>query len=1131
MKKILGLDLGTNSIGWSLIEKDNTDGRIIDMGVRIFPEGVENLGDGQNEMSKNASRRDARQTRRQGFRRKLRKRILLKTLAQHNMCPISVTEAASFKASDALPVSEELKEWFYLNPYELRSKALKEQLSLLELGRVFYHMGQRRGFQTNSRDAGEDGTIFSGTPKDGKVGIDETREHISQNTLGSYLKEIYPEDNDSYRDGLPRIRNRYTTRQMYVDEFEKIWSKQASFNTELNDELKELFGGRKRESAYIKDGILFFQRPLRSQKHTIGKCQFEPSKAKCPLSAIDFELYRAHQFVNSIEYNGSFLNEKEREIVINELLSKEKPKFSAVRKKLKLQSDDYKFNYKDDDVCPGTCTISQLSNKKFFGASWFDKSEKEQEDIWHVLFSFDDRAKLKEYAAKQWGFNEVQQTAISKFNLKKGYANLSRKAIRNILPFLQMGYSYDVATALGGVKNAFGNKWESLTESDKDFIITNVPAIAHSNIKGGYIDHLRNMLIEEFGMDESRLKKLYHHSTNIHVGEILDLLPVSAEADREIQKVRNPVVIQALFELRKVVNAVIEKYGKPDVIKIELARDLKMSKDKRREVRIEQKRLEAVNEHIVSELNHHGIRPNHNSILKYKLWIECEKTCPYSGRSISFEQLFGGSGEVQIEHIMPWSRSLDDSFMNKTLCFADINRKKGDRTPYEYFSKEFGEAKWEQVKTRAISLFYDVKHHPEKYFPNRYRKYKRFVAKKFDDDFISRQLNDTRYISKEASNYLKKICTNVQVAPGISTATLRHHWGLNSILSGNENKTRDDHRHHAIDALTMACTERGHLQQLSRINKYSSLNEISSVEDPWNGFRNDAEKSANDILISHKKNNKVITVRKVYSKKNGRNHTNLGVSVRGQLHKETVFGKPKNMADGTYHVRKPLESIITDTHVSKIVDTRIRKLIEDRIQQLGGYKVKNVPKDAFFSYDDDGNRIPLIKLPNRNGDAVPVLRVRMKEVLRKAVAVKAGQNRYVDPQNNHHVLIYEKEDGTLAEEVVQFWTAAERKVQKQEVVQLPAGGKHIVAKLSENDMFLIDPNGKVEHWGDVPKNELSNYLYRVQKISSSYYTFRKHLASTLNNTEEEFSIRSFKKWEECVPQAVEVDATGTIHLK
>src|SRR5690606_25048679 len=145
----------------------------------------------------------------------------------------------------------------------------------------------------------------------------------------------------------------------------------------------------------------------------------------------------------------------EKGILIEELFKKEKMKFSALRKKLKRAGSEFQFNYKDDDSIVGTYTISNLSNKKFFGEKWFDLSEKEQEDIWHVLYSFEDRDKLKIYAKEKWRFNEEQAESISKFNLKDGYVNLSRNAINNILPFLIDGFIYDIAVTLGGVKNAF----------------------------------------------------------------------------------------------------------------------------------------------------------------------------------------------------------------------------------------------------------------------------------------------------------------------------------------------------------------------------------------------------------------------------------------------------------------------------------------------------------------------------------------------------------------------------------------------------------------------------------------------------------------------------------------------------
>ena len=199
MAKILGLDLGTNSIGWALIE-DNQN-KILGLGTRIFPMGVENLGDGEGEISKNASRTGARGIRRQFFRRRLRKQILLKALSENKMCPLEASDFQEWKRNKRFPI-EKLTTWFALNPYELRQKALIEKLSLEEIGRIFYHLIQRRGFLSNSRKGGsDDGTIFKGNPKEGKIGITETQKNIEDKTLGAYLFEIYPKENQPFQDG------------------------------------------------------------------------------------------------------------------------------------------------------------------------------------------------------------------------------------------------------------------------------------------------------------------------------------------------------------------------------------------------------------------------------------------------------------------------------------------------------------------------------------------------------------------------------------------------------------------------------------------------------------------------------------------------------------------------------------------------------------------------------------------------------------------------------------------------------------------------------------------------------------------------------------------------------------------
>src|SRR5690554_1869377 len=383
MARILGLDLGTNSIGWALI--DDVQNKILGIGSRIFPMGVENLGDGDGEISKNATRTGARGVRRQFFRRRLRKKVLLKALSEYGMCPLNHQDFENWKKTKQFP-AEKLAPWFALNPYELRHKALNEKLSMEEIGRIFYHLIQRRGFLSNSRKGGsDDGTIFKGNIKEGKIGITETQESIQDKTLGSYLFEIYPKENQPFQNGLERIRNRYTTRKMYVDEFELIWNKQSQFHTVLSDDLKTIIGGRKQD-GYLEDGVLFHQRPLRSQKHLVGNCSFEPSKTKCPISAIPNEMRRIREWVNTVECNGKKILQEEREKMIAVLLSKEKPPFKNLKKAIGKVEANYKFNYKDEDKIVGTHTISNLSNKKFFGKQWFEFSEKEQEDIWHVLY-------------------------------------------------------------------------------------------------------------------------------------------------------------------------------------------------------------------------------------------------------------------------------------------------------------------------------------------------------------------------------------------------------------------------------------------------------------------------------------------------------------------------------------------------------------------------------------------------------------------------------------------------------------------------------------------------------------------------------------------------------------------------
>ncbi|HLN96181.1 MAG TPA: type II CRISPR RNA-guided endonuclease Cas9, partial [Flavobacterium sp.] len=809
---------------------------------------------------------------------------------------------------------------------------------------------------------------------------------------------------------------------------------------------------------------------MKSQKTLVGKCTFEPSKTKCPKSAIAYELFSVYQWVNTVECNGVKLTEDEREKVAQFLLRTEKCDFSRVRKLLGRESAQFKFNYKDQDKITGTHTISNLSSKKFFGESWFSFSEKEQEDIWHILYFFDSKTRLKEYAMNHWQFDASKADAIADFHLKDTYGSLSRKAIQHILPFLKQGFTYDTAVVLGGIRNVFGTRWDDLTEEQKRFLTDNVPDIISTRIKGGFIGAIRNMLEKEFGVTETPSRRLYHHSASIQVSEIRDFLPTGKQADAQIQSIRNPVVITALFELRTLINSLIKDYGPLDEIKIEMARDLKASRMQRNKMRNEQQRLERENDRVKKRLLEEGQRITHTNMLLYKLWEECKNTCPYTGQPIPLHKLF--SGEVQIEHIHPWSRSLNDSFLNKTLCYTDENRRKGDRTPYEFYGGD--EQNWSAVKERALKLFSDTKE-----YPNAYKKFQRFVQQQFDDDFASRQLNDTRYISREAKNYLTQVCSKVTVLPGQMTANLRQKWGLDNILNEANTKNRGDHRHHAIDALVVACGRVAHLQELSRWNSYNRSYDLREFPLPWPSFRFDAERATESLLVSHRQLLKTITVRHHVTHKNGKTYINKGIAARGQLHKEFSYGrrKPPGSENETYHIRKGVETIKSKKHIDNVVDSTIRELILKRVQELGGFTNDTIPSTTFFTTQDDGKRIPQLFLPNKNGSPVPILKVRMKETMNKAKQVRRDTNLFVNPRNNHHVVIFEQQNGKLDKEVISLWEVVERKKQGLPIVSLPVEGRRIIETFSINDMFLLYKKEEEINWVDPDYRELSEYLY------------------------------------------------------
>lgn len=306
---------------------------------------------------------------------------------------------------------------------------------------------------------------------------------------------------------------------------------------------------------------------------------------------------------------------------------------------------------------------------------------------------------------------------------------------------------------------------------------------------------------------------------------------------------------------------------------------------------------------------------------------------------------------------------------------------------------------------------------------------------------------------------------------------------------------------------------------------------------PWKTFLENARHVVHNILVSHKKTDNLLTIRTHKTKRDGKVYMNIGIAARGQLHKETVYGKRKapGEEDYTFHVRKPVESLTTRKQIEKIVDPVIRNLILNRVENLGGFeKGDKVPQGTFFSIAEDGNKLPQIFLPNKKGDPVPVKKVRMRENIGGAEQLKESINQYVNPRNNHHVLIYKNAHGELREEVVTFWTAVERKNEGIDVFQLPEDGAEIVTTLQINDMFLL---GLIEDdidWENTNNSYLKDHLFRVQKFTSGDYYFRKHGESNLEGKlGKAFEyIKGFGKgktgWQTFNPIKVRITSTGCI---
>ena len=837
MKRIFGLDIGTTSIGFAVIEHDDDgEGRILRLGARIFPEARDPKG-----IPLNQQRRQARMRRRQLRRGRQRRRDIGAVLHEAGFLP----------AFDASPQSE----WhalMKLDPYDLRARGLDETETLTpyEFGRAIYHLAKRRHFRardleeedTASDDTREDGEEESAEEKEAKSARDETlkkwnleKKKDPNLTLGAWLSKRGPHD---------RKRGVHVTRAIVEAEFEQLWKAQARHHTLQDPNLKDAV-----------HTAIFTQRPVFWRKSTLGTCRFMPGKELCPKGAWLSQQRRMLEKLNNLEVvvgESRPLNRDERAKILEKLQTQASMTWGSVRSALKPlykargeagAEKRLKFNLElgGEKKLIGNPLEARLA--KIFGAAWQDHPHKQTiRDAVHarvwcadygevgtqrvVILPSAERAKNREAVARSFvedfGMSTEQAAKLADVQLPTGWEPYSTEALRAMLPRLEAGIRF------GALVN--GPDWENW----------------------------RNETFPEM---------------NQPTGKRLDRLPSPAneEEAKYIAKLRNPTVVRTRNELRKVVNNLLDMFGRPDLIRVELTRDVGKSKREREEIQSGIRRQEHRRNAAKKDLEEKGIaQPSRDDVEKWLLWKESKERCPYTGDHIGFAALFQ-ENEFEVEHIWPRSKSLDDSFRNKTLCRKDENLKKNNRTPFEYMGHD--DVRWAAVEARLQKM-----RAPRGGAGMSLGKIKRFLAHSMPDDFAARQLNDTGYAAREAVAFLERLWPDVgphaevtvQAVTGRVTAQLRKLWNLNNILGDNGEKIRSDHRHHAIDALVVACVHSGMTNRLSRYWQARERPEVQRplLQPPWETIRADAERAVTEIVVSHR-------VRK---------------KISGQLHKETTYG-------------------------------------------------------------------------------------------------------------------------------------------------------------------------------------------------------------------------------------------------
>lgn len=756
------------------------------------------------------------------------------------------------------------------------------------------------------------------------------------------------------------------------------------------------------QRAEIEDAI-FRQRPLKDQSHLVGRCSLLPDHKRAPIAERVSQRFRVMQQVNHLrivldDSTERPLSRDERQRLIDALLKDGDLTVAKARTTAGLpRGSTLSIERGGEKKLIGHRTDARL--RSIFGDERWDALDEEAKDgVVHAVRSIREPDVLRRMGINRWGLDNAAADALGDTTLEEGHAAHCREALARLTDRMEHdGLSYSEAR-----KDEYPGSFEST--------------------------------------------------------DPVDLLPPLEDWESDL---RNPSVARAMTELRKVVNAIIRRWGKPARIHVEMARDLKSGRGKREKIAKRMRDRETERERAAKAIaDALGIRePVRWMIEKWMLAEECGWQCPYTGRHFGAQELLGRESQFDVEHIWPYSKSLDNSYQNKTICQHEENRsRKKGRTPSGAYAPEELAAIVERVKKFRGDPF-TVR-----------EKVRRF-AEPIDEGFTARHLQETRYIGRLACDYLGLLYggraedvggetrrQRIVTPAGGLTAWLRRGWGLNAVLSDSDEKERDDHRHHAIDAIVVACADQRAIQLLAsaaeRMERAGKDRPFDAIDPPWPSFVGDAGAAIGPILVSHR----------------------LSKRVRGGLHKDTNYSRPHtSKGGGTHHRLRTELSALTanDLEQGRILDKRAEAAIRVRLAELG----EPNPAKAF----KNPANLPTVR--GHGGKPVTLRRVRVAESLNPVTIGRGVNERQVKNESNFHTVVYEYPD----KKGRRVW--AHKVVSLLDAARAAGGGeggkgfRPILPDLPEGARVLFTlTNGECLEMAD-PKHPDRREIFRIRQIS------------------------------------------------